>query len=145
MAKVADYAPASLADLGTFLDADEKAAIAGFPLDLAAVLADPGNRFGPRWIVSVVDRATGEKYALGFATNATRDRAMVALRDALDAGTEFDPIAIEKVMPEKGGNPFWIIRDATAEEIAAGDASKANVDAAEAPAPKLAKAKAAAG
>lgn len=140
MAKVADYAPASLADLGTFLDADEKAAIAGFPLDLAAVIADPGNRFGPRWIVSVIDRATGEKYALGFATNATRDRSMTALRDALDAGTTFDPVAIEKVTPEKGGNAFWIIRDATAEEIAAGDAAKGTGDAAEAPAPKLRKA-----
>ena len=110
--KIADFAPPSLADLGTFLDADQKQAIAGLPLRLLSITDDPGNRYGPRWIVSVADPDSGEKYALGFAHNVYRDRVMRSLADAIEAGEEFDAITVEKVTPEKGGNAFWTIRDA---------------------------------
>ncbi len=103
------------ADAGRFVNAAERADLAGQPLRILSVRDDEHNRYGARWLVSVVVIETGEKVALGFAKNAARDSASPTLAAVIaEVGPDgTDPVVLMRQTPAKGGNSFWTFADAS--------------------------------
>ena len=118
MSKWSETIPAGLGAVGRFLTADERHGLATMPVRMLAIVDDPANRFGPRWVVSLAYLDTGEKVALGLKRNPVRDGQMEAGRKALADGEVFDPMICE-VVETKAGNETYSFRDATDAEIAA--------------------------
>lgn len=125
--RIEDLTANPAADAGRFVDAEEKDQLAGRALRLVGMTHDVRNRYGPRWLVSVVDLGTGEKLAVGLADNDARNAAYPGIAETLaDDGAEaIEPVALYRQTPAKGGNAFWTFRTATDDEIAAAEAEAA--------------------
>ncbi len=132
------------AEAGRFVDSAERDALAGQALRIVGMVHDARNRYGPRWLVSVVVLANGEKLAIGLADNDARNAMYPAIAAVLDdeGADGIDPVVLYRQKPDKGGNPFWNFRTATSEEIDAAADAPEETDAADddEPAPDLAKA-----
>src|ERR1035437_9848944 len=63
MARVEDIAPKRA---GRFLDAEDRAALSGVPLQLTTIDYEPGAMFGPRWLIGAAVLATGEEVLIGL-------------------------------------------------------------------------------
>jgi hypothetical protein len=131
-AKIESLTANPAAEAGRFVDAAERDALAGRALRITGMIHDGRNRFGPRWLVSVVDLATGEKLAVGLADNDARNAMYPDIAATLDddGPLGIEPVALYRQTPAKGGNPFWTFRSATDAEIAAAEADGALDDAA---------------
>lgn len=109
---------------GRFIDEDERAAIAGTPLSIVAIREDFGHTYNgspsPRWLMDAVHLETGELICPTFGSNPVRDRAFSAASKALDAGKELSPVVMLQTGKAKPGqSPYWVIRSATPDELAA--------------------------
>jgi hypothetical protein len=119
MAKIESLTANPAAEAGRFVDAAERDALAGRALRITGMTHDARNRFGPRWLVSVVDIATGEKLAVGLADNEARNAMYPDIAAVLDddGPLGIEPVALYRQTPARGGNPFWTFRSATDAEI----------------------------
>lgn len=124
MGKWSEAVPAPTSDLGRFVDAEDKDALEGEPLRLERITFDSRNQYGPRWIVSAYVLTTGEKVAIGLASNPNRDAIMDAGQAALARDEALDPVMLYQQAPTGGGNPFWAIRDATDAELSDAESRK---------------------
>jgi hypothetical protein len=114
--KWADIIPAGLKGIGRFLDESERHGLAEMPVRLLAVVDDPGNKYGARWVVSLAYLDTGEKVAMGLKKNAYRDMQMAAAAATLKAG---DEISLLTVTQDPEHNDAYVFADADPELVSA--------------------------
>lgn len=129
MAKLSAVIPTNpAADAGRFVNSEGMHDLMGRALRIVDIREDNTNRFGARWLVSVVDLGTGEKIALGLKRNPARDSILPAVKAVLDdeGADGIDPVCLTRETPEKGGNSFWTFRDAADSEIEAAEAEAAD-------------------
>lgn len=108
---------AAPADLGRFVDADERDAMieGGTPLSILGVRDDPHNRYAgkpsPRYLFDLVVIATGERVTLGLRQNAGRDHLVAAIREALADDGTIDPVILVQ-RESREGNAYATFDDA---------------------------------
>ena len=121
MAKVEDIAPKRA---GRYLDAEDRAALAGVPLKLYTIDYEPKAMFGPRWLIGAAVVATGEGVLIGLGAetgpegakveNAGRAAVLTKIASAIEAETDIDPVIL--FHEAKHGSP-WLLRSATEAEL----------------------------
>ena len=121
MARVEDIAPKRA---GRFLDAEDRAALSGVPLQLTTIDYEPGAMFGPRWLIGAAVVATGEEVLIGLGAQTGPEGAKVEnvgrafvlgkIAAAMDEGTDVDPVILYH--EPKYGSP-WLLRSATEDEL----------------------------
>ena len=121
MARVEDIAPKRA---GRFLDAGDRAALSGVPLQLTTIDYEPGAMFGPRWLIGAAVVATGEEVLIGLGAQTGEEGAKVEnvgraavlgkIKAAIEDGTEVDPVILYH--EPKHGSP-WLLRSATEDEL----------------------------
>src|ERR1035437_4343125 len=121
MARVEDIAPKRA---GRFLDAEDRAALSGVPLQLTTIDYEPGAMFGPRWLIGAAVLATGEEVLIGLGAltgpqgakveNVGRAAVLTKIKAAMEAGTDVDPVILYR--EPKYGSP-WLLRSATDDEL----------------------------
>ena len=121
MARVEDIAPKRA---GRFLDAEDRAALSGVPLQLVTVDYEPNAMFGPRWLLGAAVVATGEEVLIGLGAetgpegakveNVGRAAVLTKIAAAIEAGTDIDPVIL--FHEAKHGSP-WLLRSATEDEL----------------------------
>lgn len=132
MARFSDIA--APADLGRFIDAEERDAMIEdqTPLLILGVRDDPHNRFAgkpaPRYLFDLAVVATGEKVTLGLRQNAGRDHMVGAVRDAIEAGETIEPVCLV-VRESKEGNEYTTFDDAPAAALTSALAERETADA----------------
>lgn len=99
-----------------FLSEDEKRAAVGSVFRLIYLHYDPENMFGARWIVGVIDVASGNRYTIGLRSNPVRDAQFRAAQKALDAGVEIGPVVFLEV-PTRSGQMAYAFADATDDQV----------------------------
>lgn len=132
--------------------ADDRAEDIAGPVALRMMRAVYQHRatYGPRWLVEcrtvatpavdlAIDFAAADKAGVPIEARMT---TFAELRDRLDAGEVFEPVFLARVVPGKGGNPFWTFVDVPeGAPVVAPIFPEETDDAPEpTPAPKLAKA-----
>lgn len=107
---------------GTYIDGADRDAYVDRPMKLIGVQHERAAKFGPRWVLEAAMLDSGEKVLISLASNVTRDTMFGQVRDDLEAdgADAYEPVCLYRQSRE-GGNPFWTLRSATADEIAAAD------------------------
>jgi len=110
---------------GTYIDGPERDAYIDRPMKLIGVQHERQARFGPRWVLQAAMLDSGEKVLIALAGNATRDTMFGQVRDDLEAdgADAYEPVVLYRQARE-GGNPFWTLRSASDDEIAAAEAAE---------------------
>lgn len=125
---VESVAPARPVAYGQFIGEERKAALSGSPLAVISARFDADHRYDgrpqPRWLLDVVELASGELLCPTFGSNPARDGFLGAVAKLIDdnpdgeaPGSIVAPIVMELVEPRKG-LPFWGFRTATDDELA---------------------------
>lgn len=115
--------PAAAVAYGRFIDEQERHGYAGTPLSLVAIRPDFEHRYdgkpSPRWLVDAVALVDGELICPTFGANPTRDRIFAAAAAALESGRVLGPVVMLQTGKSKGSkSAYWVIRSATADELA---------------------------
>ena len=120
MSTVEQFSP----PLGRYLNAEDRALLAGVPVMIASVDYEAGAKFGPRYLVGLALIATGEAVLLPLGATSLRDGKTVVnegrkfqmegLATALSEGDTIDPALLYK---GSGANDPWLFRSATAAEL----------------------------
>lgn len=120
MATVESFAP----PLGRYLNAEDRALLAGVPVKITSVDFEAGAKFGPRYLVGLAIVATGEAVLLPLGALTERDGKKVinegrkfqleGLATALSEGDTIDPAILSK---GPGDMDPWLFRSATAAEL----------------------------
>jgi hypothetical protein len=120
MANVEDFAP----PLGRYLNAEDRALLAGVPVKITSVDYEAGAKFGPRYLVGLAIVATDEAVLLPLGAlteregkkvvNEGRKFQMEGLATALSEGDTIDPAILSK---GPGDMDPWLFRSATAAEL----------------------------
>jgi hypothetical protein len=115
MARIEDYGVPD----GRFLDADDRAALAGCAIELRGLSFQPHAKFGPRWLAEAVVIATGEKVLIGLQDNEARTTKFGAIAAVLGEGGTLDPVVLYLADPiAPAVNQYWSFRSADALEVA---------------------------
>ncbi len=107
---------------GTYIDGPDRDAYVDRPMKLIGVQRQAQAKFGPRWLLEAAMLDSGEKVLISLSANATRDTMFAQVRDELDAdgADAYEPVCIYR-QDRPGGNAFWTLRSATADEIEAAE------------------------
>ncbi len=114
---------------GTYIDGPDRDAYVDRPMKLIGVQRQAQTKFGPRWVLEAVMLDSGERVLISLSANATRDTMFAQVRDDLDAdgADAYEPVCIYR-QDRPGGNAFWTLRSATADEIEAAETASEIAD-----------------